>query len=106
MELYYKGSIRRLSGYGMAYANFDKAVGEDKIGQKETTAVPDSHLIVHSMNEEGRAFQSSVRSLQYSARSDWSGQLQGLRYAAPLLQAHFRCLGRRVCSCHAGKRLR
>lgn len=56
MELYYKGSIRRLSGYGMAYANFDKAVGEDKIGQKETTAVPDSHLIVHSMNEEGIDF--------------------------------------------------
>ena len=56
LELWYKGSIRRISGSGMAYANFSGKVGEDKINKKETTAIPDSHIIVREIREDGIDF--------------------------------------------------
>ena len=49
MQLLYKGSIRRISGSGMAYANFDNEVALKC--QKTTLAVPDTYIRINSIGD-------------------------------------------------------
>ena len=49
MQLLYKGSIRRISGSGMAYAHFDKEVALKC--EKTTLAVPDTYIQINSIGE-------------------------------------------------------
>ena len=49
MKLSYKGFVRRISGAGMAYANFDKEV--PLVYEKTTLAVPDTYIMINSIGE-------------------------------------------------------
>lgn len=49
MQLLYKGFVRRISGSGMAFANFDKEV--PLVSEKNTLAVPDTYIRINSIGE-------------------------------------------------------
>ena len=49
MKLLYKGFVRRISGSGMAYADFDKEV--PLVYEKTTLAVPDTYIMINSIGE-------------------------------------------------------
>ena len=54
MQLLYKGYIRRLSGSGMAYANFDNEVPLECT--KSNLPVPDTFIRINSINEDSVNF--------------------------------------------------
>ena len=57
MKLLYKGSVRRISGSGMAYAHFDNEVPlELSNGKKSTLAVPDTYITINSISDNEVTF--------------------------------------------------
>ena len=54
MKLHYTGSIRRLQGYGMAFANFESDIelNDEVIGKMNNTAVPDTFIRINHLGEE------------------------------------------------------
>lgn len=56
MELCYSGSIRRISGSGMAFKSFKNHMGSDMVGKKTPCEVPDTFIEIHEINDEGIDF--------------------------------------------------
>ena len=54
MKLHYKGSVRRLSGSGMAFHNFENDI--EKLNEKVMIECPETRVMVYSMNDDGIDF--------------------------------------------------
>lgn len=58
MKLHYDGSIRRLSGAGMAFAQLNNDIDPNVvgIGVKGTIAVPDGYVTIHRVGDDDMDF--------------------------------------------------
>lgn len=54
MKLYYTGSVRRLSGSGMAFLNFENEI--DKVCERVMIECPETTVYIYGVYEEGIDF--------------------------------------------------